>query len=85
LFRRLADRFNEDGIELPKSFRRHDLEQRFAIGKMPVGGRLRNAEFFRQRLETDGFRAAPLRFLQCRLHQRVPKVAVVIGVGRFAG
>ena len=77
--------FPQDGVELAEGFRGNRLQQRLAVGKMPVGRRLRDAELLRQRLEADGFRAALFRFGKGGLNQRVPEIPMVVGVDRLAG
>ena len=85
LFRWLADRLPQHGVELAEGFRGNRLQQRLAVGKMPVGRRLRDAELLRQRLEADGFRAALFGFGKSGLNQRVPEIAMVVGVEQACG
>jgi hypothetical protein len=85
LLRWLADRLPENGVELAEGLRGDRLQQGFAVGKMPVGSRLRDAEFFRQRLEIDSFRTALFGFGKGGLHQRVPEIPMVVSVNRLAG
>src|SRR5580704_17255073 len=51
---------------------------------MPIRRRLRYAEYLRQGLDADRFRAALFRLLQRSLDQRVAKIAMVIGTERLA-
>ena len=85
MFRRLVDGLAQDRIELAKGFRGDGLQQCLAVGKVPVGRRLRHAQFFRQRLQADRFRAALLGFAQRGLHQGVAEITMVVGILRLAG
>ena len=69
---------------MPEGGRGHRLQQRLTIGKMPVRRRLRDAELLRQRLDADGFRAALFHLGKCCLNQRIPEIAMVVGVEPFA-
>jgi hypothetical protein len=80
-----ADRLPEHCVELPEGLRRDRRKQGLAVGKMPVGRRLRDAEFFCQRLEVDGFRAALFGFSKGGLNQSIAKIPMVVGVDRLAG
>ena len=79
------ERFAENRVELAKGFGRDRGEQRLAVGKMPVGRRLRDPELLGERADVDGFRAALLGLLQGRLDQRLAKIAMVVGIEGLAG
>ena len=66
-FRWRADRLAENRVELAKGFGRDRGKQRLAIGKMPVGRRLRDPKFLGERADVDGFRTALLGLPQGRL------------------
>ncbi|MGY4471378.1 hypothetical protein ACVWWK_007087 [Bradyrhizobium sp. LB9.1b] len=85
MLRRLCHRGPQNRAELPERLRRHRLKQRLAIGKMPVGRRLGDAELFCKRLDADRLRSALLRLAQRSLDQGVPEIAMVVGVLGFSG
>ena len=75
----------QNRVELAEGFGRDRGEQRLAVGKMPVGRRLRDPELLGERADVDGFRAALLGFPQRRLNQRIAEIAMVVGIERLAG
>jgi hypothetical protein len=83
-FRRFCDGRSKRRHELTEGLGGDGRQQRLAVRKMLVGGRLRDAEFLRQRADVDGFQAASLGFLQRGLNQRLPEIAVMVGVERLA-
>jgi hypothetical protein len=45
---------------------------------------LRDPELFRKRTDADGLRAPKFRFAKCRLNQRIPEIAMMVGLERLA-
>jgi hypothetical protein len=70
---------------LTEGLGRHGRKQCLAVGEMLVGRRLRDTELFRKRTDADRLRAAKLRFAKCGLDQRIPEIAMMVGLERLAG